>query len=313
MNKPIEISAIVPVGSRHDKTGELAKQYIEVLTQTGRRFEVIYVLDGPRGELESNLGSLTEICPALRVIQLSKSFGETTALSAGHEYAKGSMILTLPAYYQVDPPEIAKLLEEMDDCDMAIAVRWPRAIASNFEKLRRRVFHKLIQVLAGEKFLDLGCSVRLMRRNVIDEVPLYGDQQGYLPLLASRRGFRVREIELRQSAQDQFQGRYGPRVYLRRLLDIFTVFFLTRFTKKPLRFFGMIGTVISVIGSVFLLYVVIERLFFGVGLASRPALLLSSLLLVLGLQVFALGLLGELIIYTHAREIKEYTIEKVIN
>ena len=249
----------------------------------------------------------------LRLIQLSKSFGESTALTAGFEYATGAEILTLPAYYQVDPPELVSLVKELDDCDMAIAVRWPRTVASKFEEIRRNLFHRLVQVLAGERFLDLGCNVRLMRRKVINEIPLYGDQHTFLPLLASRRGFRVREVRLLQSSEDRFEGHYGLKVYLQRLLDIFTVFFLTRFTKKPLRFFGMFGSITTLIGGVYLFYLVIERLFFGVALADRPALLLSSLLVVLGLQLFALGLLGELIIFTHGRDIKEYTIEKVIN
>lgn len=313
MNESKKISAIVPVGARYDETGVLAEQYLETLTNSGKRFELIYVLDGRREQLAATLLDLVETFPMLRIIQLSKSFGETTALTAGSEYATGTEILFLPAYYQVEPSELITLIDELDDCDMAIAVRWPRAVANKFEELRRDVFHKLVKFLAGERFQDLGCNVRIMKRKVIDEISLYGDQHRFLPLLASRKGFRVREIKLRQSSEDRFKGSYGAKVYIQRLLDILTVFFLTRFTKKPLRFFGMIGGITTFAGGIFLLYVVIERLFFGVDLADRPALLLSSLLVVLGLQLFALGLLGELIIFTHARDIKEYTIEKVIN
>ena len=313
MNEPIEISAIVPVGARFDKTGALAEQYLNALTRSGKRFELIYVLDGRRDQLASKLLELSEGYPMLRIIQLSRPFGESTALTAGFEYATGAEILTLPAYYQVDPPELVSLVKELDDFDMAIAVRWPRAVTSKFEEIRRSLFHRLVQFLAGERFLDLGCTVRLMRRKVIDEVPLYGDQHRFFPLLASRKGFRVREVKLLQSSEDRFEGHYGPKVYFQRFLDLFTVVFLTRFTKKPLRFFGMIGSVTTLIGGVYLFYLVIERLFFGVALADRPALLLSSLLVVLGMQLFALGLLGELIIFTHAGEMKEYTIEKIIN
>jgi hypothetical protein len=155
--------------------------------------------------------------------------------------------------------------------------------------------------------------VRIFKRTVTDEIPIYGDQHRFIPLLARRRGFRIKEIRLRQSDKDRYEKGYGPKTYLQRLLDIFTVVFLVRFTKKPLRFFGTIGSIMALLGSVFLAYVIIERLFFGVGLADRPALLLSSLLVVLGIQIFALGLLGELIIFTHARQLKEYTIERVVN
>ena len=149
-------------------------------------------------------------------------------------------------------------------------------------------------------------------RRVLEEIDLYGDQHRLLPVLADRQGFRTVEVQVRQSPLDRNDKGYSPKEYLHRLLDIFAVFFLVRFTKKPLRFFGMVGATILAVGLVALLYVVVERLFFGVALADRPALLLSSLLVVLGLQLFALGLLGELIIFTHAGDLKDYQIDKVI-
>ena len=135
----------------------------------------------------------------------------------------------------------------------------------------------------------------------------------FFPALARRRGFRVREIELVQSSKDMFRGHYRLREYLHRLLDILTVFFLVRFTKKPLRFFGTIGFLAAAIGGIFTLVLVIQRLFFGMGLADRPALLLGSLLIVLGVQTFALGLIGELIIFTHGTKMKEYSIRRIID
>jgi hypothetical protein len=130
--------------------------------------------------------------------------------------------------------------------------------------------------------------------------------------LAHRQGFRVMEVEVAQSKQDRFDGVYQAREYIHRILDIITVFFLVRFTKKPLRFFGMVGVSIFTVGTLLTLWLVVERLFLGHALSDRPALLLTSLMIVLGLQLFALGLLGELIIFTHARAIKDYQVEQVI-
>jgi hypothetical protein len=146
----------------------------------------------------------------------------------------------------------------------------------------------------------------------VAELPLYGDQHRFLPLLAARLGFRIGEVNVAQSRKEKFWRLYRPGVYPRRLLDLLTVFFLIKFTKKPLRFFGLIGAATFLLGGLLTLYLVIERLFFGVPLAQRPALLLSSLLVVLGVQIFALGLIGELIIFTHAKDIKEYTIDEII-
>jgi hypothetical protein len=174
------------------------------------------------------------------------------------------------------------------------------------------MFHTLVRWMTGFDLHDLGCSARAMRRQVLEEVVLYGDQHRLLPVLADRQGFRVLEIEVKQSSLDRYDGGYRTREYAHRLLDVFAVFFLVRFTKKPLRFFGMVGASILCIGSALVLYLVADRLVFGEGLANRPALLLSSLLVVLGLQLFALGLLGELIIFTHARGMKDYQVDRVI-
>jgi glycosyltransferase involved in cell wall biosynthesis len=308
-----KISAIVPVSDRYDSTGELAQDYLNALNETGRDFELVFVLDSRQSELLDRLLELAATDRRLRIIRLARGFGEATAISAGIENTSGGVVLTLPAYYQIEPSEIAKLLSELDQCDMAIAVRWPRAASSRFEVLRRKAFHWLVRSVSGISFNDLGCGARAFARTVADEVPIYGDQHRFIPLLTLRRGFRVQEVEVHQSARDRHDKAYGAKTYLHRFLDLFTVIFLVRFTKKPLRFFGMIGSLMFLFGGIFLTYVVVERLFFGVDLSDRPALLLSSLLVVLGLQIFALGLLGELIIFTHARELKEYTIEKIVN
>jgi hypothetical protein len=174
------------------------------------------------------------------------------------------------------------------------------------------MFHGMVARVTGMRLHDLGCGARAMKRRVLEELSLYGDQHRLLAVLADRQGFRVTEVELRQSERDRFEGIYRPREYAHLVLDVFTVFFLVRFTKKPLRFFGMIGATMFGLGVLVVLYLVFTRLAFGESLADRPALLLSSLLVVLGLQLFALGLLAELIIFTHARHLKDYQAAEII-
>jgi hypothetical protein len=185
-------------------------------------------------------------------------------------------------------------------------------VGSRFEVMRRDAFHRLLASITGQRFHDLGCGARALKRRVLEEISLYGEQHRFLPVLASRLGFKVLEVELHQSPLDRLEGRYPGREYVRRGLDICTVFFLVRFTKKPLRFFGMIGVSTFLVGVALVAWLAIDRLIFRQPLADRPALLLSSLLVVLGMQLFALGLLGELIIFTHARDIKDYQIEEVV-
>ena len=305
------LSVIMPVGNRHAADiAALYTQYKVGLAGLNTVYEFIVVLDGPRPDVAATLQRLLERGENLIVISLTKRFGEATALMAGFQRASGRVIVTVPAYHQVQGMEIGELVRALDKADVAIGRRWPRS-GSRFEVMRRNVFHRLIAT-GGQRFNDLGCGARAMKRRVLDEISLYGDQHRFLPVLANRQGFRIVEVDVAQSPLDRNEAGYPPKEYLHRVLDIFTVFFLVRFTKKPLRFFGMVGAMTFAIGAVLVAYLAIDRLVFLHPLADRPALLLSSLLVVLGMQLFALGLLGELIIFTHAREIKDYQVDEVV-
>ncbi len=307
----IDLSVIIPVGGRHADPLELYREYKAGLDAQPLVYEFIFVLDGPHPQFAASLEQLIADGSPLTIVSLTRSFGESTALMAGFERASGESVLTLPAYHQIEGSEIGKLLAGLDRADFVIGHRSPRA-GGALEVFRRRAFHGLIASVTKLQFRDLGCGARAMRRQVLEEIALYGDQHRFLPILADRQGFRVTEVDVRQSPKDRLDRIYRPREYTRQALDIFNVFFLVRFTKKPLRFFGMVGVSTFAIGAILVAYLVIDRLFFGQALADRPALLLSSLLLVLGLQLFALGLLGELIIFTHAKDLKDYKVDKVI-
>jgi glycosyltransferase involved in cell wall biosynthesis len=304
------LSVVIPVGARHAPMARLYADYKSALEQLPYPHELIFVLDGRHPDVTADLEALQRQGEEFLVLSLTRSFGESTALMAGFERARGAIVVTLPAYYQIEAAEISKLIDALAGADVAIARRWPRS-STGLAGLRRALFHGALRWMTGLRFRDLGCSVRAMWRRVIEEVFLYGDQHRFFAVLAHRQGFRVAEVSVRQSPDDRFEGGYRLREYAHRLLDILTVLFLVRFTKKPLRFFGMIGLLTAGIGAALLLYLVVVRLGFAQPLANRPALLLASLLVVLGLQLFAIGLLGELIIFTHARDIKDYQVERV--
>lgn len=307
----VEISVIVPVGRRHAHPADLYGQYKAGLDALGQPYEMIFVLDGRRDDFANGLRELLSQGEQFTVVRLTREFGEGTALAAGLEQASGQTIVTLPAYEQIQPTEIEKLVRTVGLHDVAVGWRRPRA-GGPFERARRWLFHRLLRWVTGLELHDLGCSARAFSRRVLDEIHLYGSQHRYLAVLAERQGFKVQEVPVKQSERDRFLGRYRARDYARSLLDILTIAFLARFIKKPLRFFGMIGVGTFAVGALLVTSIVLDRLMFGQALAERPALLLSSLLLVLGLQLFALGLLGELIIFTHARSIKDYQVERVI-
>ena len=195
---------------------------------------------------------------------------------------------------------------------MVVARRWPRR-DSRLSQISGRLFHFLIRAITHTSFRDIGCGVRLIRRKVIEKVTIYGDQHRFFPILADRRGFRVVEHDLPQASSDASLRVYRPGVYLSRLIDLMGVFFVVRFTKKPLRFFGMVGSVLMTTGGLILTVAVMQRFLMATALSDRPILLLGSLLVVLGAQLFAVGLIGELIIFTHARDLKEYEVGETVN
>lgn len=309
---PSRLSIIVPVGARRSNLKMLYAEYKAGIAATGLPHEFIFVIDGPRPDATRALDELIRDGERLTIVNLTRCFGEAAALMAGFERSTGDAILTLPAYHQVEGADLRKLVVALESAEVAIGYRFPRA-GNALEKARRAAFHGLVNFVTGSRFRDLGCGVRALRRQVFEELDLYGDQHRFIAILATRLGFRVAEVAVKQSVYDRHLRMYRPREYAHHLLDLVSIFFLVRFTKKPLRFFGMIGAITFSVGALLITYLGIERIAFDESLADRPALLLAALLIVLGMQIFALGLLGELIIFTHARNMKDYRVEAVIH
>lgn len=309
--KETELSVIIPITERFDSISELFYDYKRGVEATGMEYEFIYVLDGEQPDALKELTTL-QTTEKLTIISLAKWFGEATALNAAFGKASGNIFLTLPAYQQVEADEIPRLVKALDNCDMVLARRWPRN-DSMFNRLQARLFNFILRLSTDLKIRDAGCSVRVFKRQIIEDVHIYGDLHRFFPVMAHRQGFRIIELDVAQSKKDIHQRIYSPGLYIRRLLDLLTIFFLIKFTKKPLRFFGLVGSTIFGLGLIASIYLIGERLLFGIALADRPALILSSLLIVLGIQIIAIGLIGEIIIFTHAKDLKEYKIDKIIN
>lgn len=306
------VSVVIPISERNDDILELHGEYINAMSEIGYSFEMIYVIDGQYDRELEQLAPIARQSDKIKIIKLAKTFGEAAALNIGFENSKGDLILTLPAYFQVEPSELPKLVADISNNDMVIACRYPRT-DSIINRFMAKAFHLILNLIAKSSFKDLGCGVRLIKRKVLDEIVVYGEQHRFLPILAIGRGFTVKEVNLKQSSKETYRRIYRARTYLSRLFDILTIFFLVKFTKKPLRFFGLFGSFMFVCGGGLFLYPVIERLFYGIAMADRPVFVIASLMIVLGVQIFALGLIGELVIFTHAKNTKEYNIEKIIN
>ncbi len=312
MDSKTKLSVIIPISERYDDIQKVFDEYNNSIESMGLKYEFIYVLDGNYPEALNSLQEIQKNHDNVKVIKFAKWFGESVAISAGFEESNGEIILTLPSYLQIDAKEIHLLVNDLDEFDFVTAARSPE-YDSFLNRVQRKSFHGLLNLLTQIKFKDLGCSARAFKREVLEEIDLYGDQHRFLPLLAYQHGFKIKECSLQQAKSDTKTKVYSFGVYLRRILDILSIFFLFKFTKKPLRFFGLLGFTILASGALLSLYLLVDRLFLGNPLGGRPLLLLGSLLVVIGIQIFAIGLIGEIIIFTHAKDLKEYKIEKIIN
>jgi hypothetical protein len=307
----IDIDVIVPVGGRTDDLARLHRLRSETLRAAGYRPSFIYVLDGDLPRARESLAALARATDDARVIQLSRRFGETAAVLAGFASAETEQLMILPAFEQVETARLGSVLSALQGADLVTVRRYPRC-DSALRRCQSYVFEAFLRHVGSSGFRDPGCTVLALKRSVLEETQLYGEQHGFLPLLAANVGFKVVEIDLPQARGDAARRVEPPRTYVHRFVDVLSVFFLTRFTRRPLRFFGPLGASCAVAGLVGLAVVVVQRLFFDVPLAERPALILSSLLVALGLQVLAIGLIGELIVFIHARSMRQYRVREII-
>ncbi len=309
-----DVTLVVPVQSETADVEAVVRAYGGALQRAGRRWEALLVYDGVRGEAwEAGLGLQAETDQQVRTIALHKAFGEAVCLSSAFEHARGALILTSPEYVQVDPAEIAGMLARIEEgADLVTPWRSPR-IDPWLNRVQSAAFNGLLRIVVGTQFHDLNCTLRLMRREVLEQLTIYGHMYRYLPAIAQNQGFAVTEVKVRHLQEQGPAGLFGPAVYVRRGLDLLALMFLTKFTHKPLRFFGALGGAGMLIGGGIALWELIDRLLGSgeSGLYQRPLFLLGLLLFVLGVQLVGFGLVGEIVIFTQARNLREYRIERI--
>ena len=302
------VSVVVPVVERTDDLMAVYRAFARELESRSEEFEFLFVFDG-RFAPPPELVALSSQQEGVRILRFAREFGETAALRIGIEKSRGDLVLTLPAYFQVQPEGIARLLDAIaDGADMAVANRSPR-LDSWLNRMQSRLFHRIVGGVTDQQFHDMACGVRAMRRAVAEALPLYGDLHRFIPALALREGYRVDEVPVAQHPDDTRIRVYSPTVYFRRLLDIAAFFFLAKFTERPLRFFGLVGSVFLMSGAAMSLVLLVQR-FEGQGIANRPALLLAVLLVALGVQLIGLGLVGEIIVHLRAPHRRVYRVRE---
>lgn len=295
--------------------GDIARLHRELLAALAlwkKPHELIYVDDGSTDGTWRELATIAQSSPRVKVARLRSSFGEASALDAGVQIARGAVLLYFTCRVRVKVEDALNLLHQIEAGeDVVIGVRYPRR-DSGLNRIVSRLFNGLTNKMTGLHLHDVNSGVLALRRQVLDHVPYYGTLNAFLPVLAQRQGYRIAEGRVEQLPGHFDQSLY-PKNYIRRTLDLVSVIFLSKYSKKPLHFLGFIGVLLTLIGAAINLYLFAYRILGFGGIAGKPMLLLGAILFIIGIQMISIGLLAEMIIFTHAKEIKDYNIEEIIN
>lgn len=305
------VSVIITIKDQKDYLQQLDDDLHAGLREIDDPFEVIYVDDGSTDGSWLTLQQLARKSENRRVIKLRTAFGESSALQAAMEIARGQRIIYCTSRVRANSRDFGRLLKQLANADVVVGLRHPRR-DSGFNQWISKAFNAITNHATKLHLHDVNSGVFAVRRQVLENVPFYGALNSFLPVLAHRQGFRIVEEPIEQ-LRGHFDTSLHPKDYVRRFLDLISVIFLSKYSKKPLHFLGFGGMVFALIGAFIDIYLFFYRLFGFGGIAGRPMLLLGTVLLVIGLQMIAIGLLGEMIIFTHARQIHEYNIEEIIN
>jgi len=311
--RDLDLSVLVPVYDEAGTVEELARRVAAVVETLGLTFEILFVDDGSRDGTAERVRQARERDSRVKLIRLRRNFGKAAALTAGFDRARGRLIVTIDGDLQDDPEEIPRLLEALEAGPYDLVSGWKQNRRDPLSKtLPSRLFNWTTRQLAQVDLHDFNCGFKAYRREVVDEVPVYGELHRYIPVLASRRGFRVGEVPVRHHARQSGVSKYGWDRFYKGLLDLMTVLFITKYTRRPLHLFGLIGMV--AFGAGFAIDAWLAFLWFrGESLSDRPLLILGVLLMLVGLQVLTTGLLAEMTTHKAFRRTDSYSVREILD
>ncbi|HIF10914.1 MAG TPA: glycosyltransferase [Sneathiellales bacterium] len=294
---PCEISAVVPVYNEEGNIDDLVKDVHDTLTAFGRTFEIIVVDDGSSDATVQRIQAAAETCPELRSVFLARNYGQSTAMQAGFEHAMGDLVVTLDGDLQNDPADIPRLIQALEEGAVDVVSGWRLKRKDGFLRVAlSRFANRLISKTTGVRLHDYGCSLKVYRREVLNQITVYGELHRFIPVLLAEVGARTIEIEVNHRPRIRGKSKYNLDRSVRVLLDLMLVVFLRKYIQRPLHVFGGVGLLLAGIGGAATLYLVVLKLFAGAAIGSRPLLLFGLMLSISGLILIVQGLLGELIV-----------------
>ena len=311
-----KISVVIPVYNEEENIEKLYKELKEVLENLKLDYEIIFVNDGSTDRTPQILDELAKKDPKVKVIHFRKNYGQTAAMYAGFQYAEGDVVITMDGDLQNDPRDIPKLLEKIEEgYDIVSGWRKNRKDPFLSRILPSKIANWIISKVTGVHLHDYGCTLKAYRKEVAKNFRLYGDMHRFLPAVAKSFGAKVTEVVVNHRPRLYGKSKYGIGRTIRVILDIFLVKFLNDYLNKPLYVFGSVGLTLMGLGFLIMLYLSIEKIFFGASIGGRPLLILGVLLFLSGLQLLSTGIVAEVVIRTYyeSKHDVPFKVERLVN
>jgi len=311
----VDLSVVIPIYNERESMGKLYENLNEALSKMNLKYEVLLIDDGSIDGTFNELLKIHRKNKLFKIIRFRKNFGQTSAISAGFNYAEGEVVITLDADLQNDPRDIPVLLNKMNE-GYDIVSGWrknrkDRAVTRRFPSI---VANKIISKLTGVRLHDYGCTLKAYRKEVVKNINLYGEMHRYIPAIASWMGVKVTEVPVIHHSRKYGKSKYGVSRTIKVILDIITVKFLLSYSQSPIQMFGLLGLFSGIVGFIVTAYLIIMRLFFNQPLADRPLFILSIFMIFIGVQLITIGLLAEVLIrvYHKVQDRSTYVIKDII-
>jgi glycosyltransferase involved in cell wall biosynthesis len=312
----MDLSVVIPIKDEKDNLRPLHERLRAALMPLGRSYEVVFVDDG---SIDGSFGVLEQLAasdPHVKIVRLRRNFGQSAALQAGIDWSTGAVVVTMDGDLQNDPADIGLLLDKLDEgYDAVLGLRARRQDHLLIRKIPSLLGNWLIRKVTGVHIKDMGCTLRAMRRDLADALPLYGEMHRFIPVLAQQSGARMIQIPVRHHPRVAGKTKYNLTRTFRVLLDLITIKFLYSYLTRPMHVMGLAGLVSMALGVVSLLTTIWMKSRFGTFMTGNPLLLLSALLELIGVQFISLGLIGEIMTRTYfeSQGKSAYTVRTTLN
>ena len=300
MEEQIDVSVVITLYNEEGNIKELYKELHTVLHGQGYPYEILFIDDGSSDKTGEIIKELIELDSQITAVTFRKNFGQTAAMSAGFDYSRGNIIITMDGDLQNDPADIPKLLECIHKgYDVATGWRYKRQDPFLNRRLPSMIANKVISGITGVHLHDYGCTLKAFKKEVTDNINLYGEMHRFIPAIASAMGVSITEVKVNHRPRLHGSSKYGISRTFRVILDLMTVKFLLSYSNRPIHVFGLIGMGSFSLGGIIALLLILQRQIYNIPLSDRPLFLLAVLFLFMGIQFISLGLISELQIRTY--------------